>query len=196
MLFRSIQRAGGLTGEAFPEGAKMYRRVDSTGLVVIDLKSILQNRNTPSNIVLVAGDLIEIPKSKDLVSIEGFVNLDKVYSPLYLQGENMISVAFRGERSAKHYVDYFAAGVSKDGAPGEIKVQYADGRVEKTKKILFFNSYPKVKRGSHIIVGQKIQKPVAPKEEKKTDWAGVLKDTMAQATAVLTLLILVDQLSK
>jgi protein involved in polysaccharide export with SLBB domain len=195
-IYDLIERAGGLTGEAFPEGAKLYRTTDSTGLVVIDLKNILQNKNVPSNIVLIAGDVINIPKSRDLVSIEGHVNLDEVYSPGFLSGENSISVAFRGEKSAKYYVDHFAAGVSEDGSPSEILVQYADGRVEKTRKLLFFNSYPKIKRGSHIVVGQKIVKPEAPKPETKTDWASVLKDTMAQATAVLTILILVDQLSK
>ncbi|HJW28072.1 MAG TPA: SLBB domain-containing protein, partial [Saprospiraceae bacterium] len=121
-----IERAGGLTGEAFPEGAQLFRQGDSTGLVVIDLKEILSNNHTPSNIVLIKGDLIRIPKSKDLVTIEGFVNLDKAYSPKFLLGQRSISVAFRGVRSAKYYIDKFAAGVSSQGTPARIKVQYAD----------------------------------------------------------------------
>ncbi len=195
-IYDLIERAGGLTGEAFPEGAKLYRHGDDTGLVVIDLKSILQNQNTPSNIVLSAGDVIEIPKSHDLVTIEGYVNLDQAYSPSFLQGSGSISVAFRGAKSAKYYIDNFAAGISDQGAASKIKVQFADGRMERTKKILFFNSYPKASRGSHIIVGAKTVKPEKTKEQTKTDWSGVLRDTMAQATAVLTLLILVDQLAK
>jgi hypothetical protein len=78
-----------------------------------------------------------------------------------------------------------------------IKVQYADGGVEGTKKFLFFNQYPKVKRGSLVTVGPKYIKPTVEKEQKKAvDWSTVLRDTVAQATAVLTLLILVDQLGK
>jgi hypothetical protein len=191
-----IERAGGLTGEAFPEGAKLYRDVDDTGLVVIDLQDILRDKNNPSNITLREGDIIQIPKSRDLVTIGGYVNLDEAYGQGYLTGERTISVAFRGEKSAKYYVDRFAAGVSKDGAMDEIKVQFADGRVQKTKKFLFFNNYPQIKKGSLITVGPKKVKPVVEKEERKTDWGSVLRDTMYQATAVLTLLILVDELSQ
>jgi len=195
-IYDLIERAGGLTGGAFPEGAKLYRFGDNTGLVVIDLKAILQNQNTPSNIILSAGDVIQIPKSRDLVTIEGFVNLDEAYSPTYLQGEGSISVAFRGEKSAKYYIDNFAAGISEKGSASKIRVQYADGRVESTRKVFFFNKIPKAKQGSHIVVGAKtIKPPTAKGERTKTDWSSVLADTMAQATAVLTLLILVDELS-
>ncbi len=191
-----LERAGGITGKAFPEGAKLYRQGDSTGLVVINLADILRNKNTPSNIILVKGDVIEIPKSRDLVTIEGFVNLDQLYSSTFLLNEKAISVAFRGEKSAKYYIDQFAAGISEKGSPAQVKVQYADGHVERTKRFLFFNAYPRVEKGAQVIVGAKPVKPQVPREEKKTDWANVLRDTMAQATAVLTLLILVDQLSK
>lgn len=191
-----INRAGGLSGEAFPEGAKMYRLGDSTGLVVINLQQILQNNNIPSNVILLDGDVIDIPKSRDLVTIGGLVNLDEAYSEAFLKGEKRISVAFRGEKSAKFYIDNFAAGVNRRGSLKEVKVQYADGGVEKTKQFLFFNQYPKVKRGSLITVGPKEIKPAAEKSDKHIDWQNVFKDTLTQATAVLTLLILVDQLGK
>ena len=191
-----VARAGGLSGEAFPEGAKLYRQGDSTGLVVINLHEILDNNNVPSNVVLLSGDVIEIPKSRDLVTIGGLVNLDEAYSESFLTGERKISVAFRGEKNAKYYVDNFAAGVSEGGSPTEIKVQYADGGLEKTKKFLFFNQYPKVKRGSLITVGPKHIKPSVEKDGNNVDWGTVLKDTLTQATAVLTILILVDQLGK
>ena len=191
-----ILRAGGLTAEAFPQGAKLYRQGDLTGLVVINLHEILQNPEVPSNVTLLSGDLIEIPKSRDLVTIGGFVNLDDAYSEGFLKGENSISVAFRGEKNAKYYIDNFAAGVSDEGDPSEIKVQFADGRVQKTKKFLVFNTYPKVKKGSIITVGPKEIKPEVERENEKIDWGIVLKDTLTQATAVLTILILVDQLNK
>ena len=107
-------------------------------------------------------------------------------------------MAFRGERSAKYYIDNFAGGVSDTGAPSEIKVQYADGGVQMTKKFLFFNNYPRVTRGSIITVEAKEIKPQVNRdnENAKIDWGTVLKDTLTQATAVLTILILVDQLGK
>ena len=106
-------------------------------------------------------------------------------------------MAFDGEKSAKHYVDHYAAGVSENGSASEIKVQYANGRVQKTKKFMFFNNYPTVERGSIITVGPKEIKPErVEKENEKIDWGTVLRDTLTQATAVLTILILVDQLGK
>ncbi len=194
-IFNLIERAGGLTGEAFPEGAKLFRLGDSTGLVVIELADVLQNKNIPSNIILRHGDVIHVPKSRDLVTIGGHVNLDEAYSVGFLKGEKVISVAYRGDKSAKYYIDQFAAGVSKEGSTKDIRVQYADGRVEKTSKFLFFNNYPVADKGATIIVGAKEIKPTVERAEKKTDWSSVLRDTMAQATAVLTLLILVDELS-
>lgn len=194
-IYDLIQRAGGLTGEAFPEGAKLFREGDGTGLVVIDMYDIMKDSKRPSNIILREGDIIQIPKSRDLVTIGGYVNLDEAYAQGFLTGERTISVAFRGEKSARYYVDKFAAGINKDGSAMDIRVQYADGRVEKTSKVLFFNHYPQVKRGSYITVGPKKVKPPVEKNEKKADWGSILRDTMYQATAVLTLLILVDQLS-
>ena len=190
-----VARAGGLTGEAFPEGAKLYRQGDSTGLVVINLAEILQNKTVPSNIVLRSGDVLKVPKSRDLVTIGGYVNLSDVYSQGILKGQNSVTVAFRGEKSAKHYIDKFAAGVSKNGSLNEIRVQFADGRAERTKKFLFVNQYPKVEKGATITVGPKDIKPVVEKAEKNSDWGNILRDTVYQATAILTLIILIDQLS-
>ena len=191
-----IARAGGLTAAAFAAGAKMYRNRDSTGLVVINLEDILRNVSEPSNVTLLSGDVIQIPKNRDLVTIGGYVDLDEQYSDGFLRGQNSITVAFRGVKNAKYYIDNFAAGVSKDGDPSTIKVQYADGHVKKAKKFLFFNSYPKVERGSVITVDAKEIKVKEQVEREKIDWGIVLRDTLTQATAVLTILILVDQLGK
>jgi protein involved in polysaccharide export with SLBB domain len=196
-IYDVIERAGGLSGQAFPEGAKLFRQGDGTGLVVIDLHDILKNSNIPSNITLRGGDVIEIPKSRALVTIDGHINLDDAYSNKFLKGGSSISIAYRGAKSARYYVNNFAAGVSTTGTMNKLKVQYADGRVQKTGKFLFvFNKHPKVRKGSVITVGAKKVKPPRQKSEKKNDWGLVLRDTLYQATAILTLLILVDQLSK
>jgi len=163
---------------------------------IVNTTSAVGYNNIPSNVSLLSGDIIDVPKHRDLVTIEGHVNLEEAYAHGFLTGQNKISVAFRGEKSAKYYVDNFAAGVSKTGSPEDIKVEYADGGAKKTTKFFFFNQYPKVKRGSTIIVGPKeVKTTVASKKEKEeVDWGVVLRDTLTQVTAVLTILILVDQL--
>src|SRR5690606_23597562 len=131
----------------------------------------------------------------DLVTLTGFVNLNEAYSEDFLTGERSVSVAFRGERSAKYYVDEFAAGVSDRGSKSRIRVQYADGRVRKTNGFIF-RHYPKVERGSTVYVGPKKQKPQKVKSERKADWSVALRDTLAATTAIITILVLVDQLSQ
>lgn len=68
-----VQRAGGWTDVAFLKGAKLIRKDD--GLVLLDL-DILEKEG-PScryNYVLRPGDVVILPKLKDLVSIAGKVN--------------------------------------------------------------------------------------------------------------------------
>lgn len=68
-----VQRAGGWTEIAFLKGAKLMRKED--GLVLLDL-AILEKEGQQSryNYVLRPGDLIILPKLKDLVSIAGKIN--------------------------------------------------------------------------------------------------------------------------
>jgi protein involved in polysaccharide export with SLBB domain len=68
-----VERAGRWTDVAFLKGAKLMRKED--GLVLLDL-AILEKEGKDSryNYVLRAGDVIILPKLKDLVSIAGKIN--------------------------------------------------------------------------------------------------------------------------
>ncbi len=67
-----IRRSGGLTSIAFAEGAKLFRKGD--GYVLLDLQEVLKDSNSVYNYLLKEGDVITVPKIKDLVSIAGRVN--------------------------------------------------------------------------------------------------------------------------
>ncbi|MCH2044484.1 MAG: SLBB domain-containing protein [Saprospiraceae bacterium] len=72
-----IERAGGLSTIAFLEGATLQRKED--GYVLLDLREMMDKDNedaltSPFNYILKGGDVISIPKVKDLVSIAGRVN--------------------------------------------------------------------------------------------------------------------------
>lgn len=67
-----ITRAGGVTKIAFLEGAQLYRAGE--GYVVLNLDEVLKNENSIYNYYLKEGDVISVPKIKDLVSIAGRVN--------------------------------------------------------------------------------------------------------------------------
>ena len=191
-----VRRAGGFTAEAFPSGASLYRSKDSIGYVVISLDQVMSNPSSRANIILSEGDYLFIPKQKDLVRIAGATNVHDLYPEKVVSGNNAISVAYDGARSAKYYIDQFAAGVSKNGDPDKVTVEHPNGKVDRTKHFLFFKIYPKVSKGAVINVGYKEQKPERLKKDRKdVDWAKVVADSIAQATAILSLILLIDRLN-
>jgi protein involved in polysaccharide export with SLBB domain len=192
-LIQVIQRAGGTTAEAFPAGATVYRQQDNIGYIVIRLEEAVKNASSNYNIILKDGDLIEIPKTKDIVTIRGATQSSDLYPEKILAG-GKINVAFDGNRSVLYYVDKYAAGVGKDGRKRLISVEHPNGQIERTKDYFFYKSYPTVQKGSIITVGYVEKKKELDKVERKPiDWSKVLADSVAQATALLTLIILVQR---
>ena len=191
-----IQRAGGLTLEAFPEGATLYRVKDSIGYVVLDLKDAMKKPDSRFDFILKENDQIYVPKQKDLVRIAGATNAKDLYPDKLLANNNTISVAYFEGKNAKYYVDHYAAGVSNNGDPRKITVEHANGKIERTRRVFFFKTYPKVYKGSVINVGYKDAKLQKDKKEHKdVDWAKVVADSIAQATAILSLILLIDRLN-
>jgi len=193
-----IQRAGGLTAEAFVDGATLIRSEDNLGFVVMNLKEALSNTNSNFNYILKENDAITIPKNKDLVSIQGAVNIYELYPEKYLK-QGKVNVAYYDNKRAKWYVNEFAAGVNENGKNSLITVEYPNGRVKKTINYGLFKVYPKVKKGSTITVGYKKVKPKTEKDNSKkedVDWGKIVGNAIAQATAVLSLILLIQNINK
>ncbi len=193
-----VQRAGGLTAEAFPEGATLSRSEGPIpGPIVIRLDEAIKQNNSPSNIVMKRGDRINVPKVRDFVSIAGAVNTSERFSPELVGPDNRVTVIFDGSRSARHYIERFAGGFAENGDRKNVTVEYANGEIRKSKDFGLFQVYPPIEKGSMVHVGTKPPKPPdRPEGEKeKIDWGEVLKDAVTQATAVLTLILLIDRTS-
>jgi protein involved in polysaccharide export with SLBB domain len=192
-LIQVIQRAGGITAEAFPAGATVFRQQDNIGYIVVKLEDALKNASANSNIILKDGDLIEIPKTKDIVTIRGATQSSDLYPEKILAG-GKINVAFDGNRSALYYVEKYASGVGKDGRRRLISVEHPNGQIDRTKDYFFFKTYPTVQKGSIVTVGYvEKKKELERKERKEIDWSKVVADSVAQATVLLTLIILVQR---
>ena len=137
------------------------------------------------------GDVINIPKLNAIVSIEGATKYRELYAE-NLAKNGKINIAFEGVKSAKYYIDKYAGGVEKGGDKGDIIVEHASGKVEKTKDYFLFKKYPKVREGSTIRVPRKPVDPEKQKSEKEDiDWGRVLADSIAQATTILSLVLLI-----
>ncbi|HRG32198.1 MAG: SLBB domain-containing protein [Saprospiraceae bacterium] len=190
-----IQRAGGLGLESFPEGATLYREQDDIGYIVLNLKHALSSVNSRYNLILKDKDVLYIPKKKDLVRISGATNASNLYPDKLLASNNSITVAFHSGRRAKFYLNHYAAGINENGDIKKVTVEHANGRIEKTRNYWFFKKSPKVYKGSIIHVGLKDPKTQKVKMDKKqVDWSKVVVDTFAQITAVLSIVLLIQNL--
>ena len=188
-----LKDAGSVTDEAFIRGIKLFRAKDNVGYIIFDLEDAMKNPNSFNNIILQAGDRIELPKVNSLVSISGATKADELYTS-DISGSGSQTFPYEEGKNAKYYIDKYAGGVNESGDKSRITVEYANGEVKKVKRFLFFRDYPDVKPGSRITVGYKpVKKENGPKGEKKdVDWGGVLADSIAQATTVLSLILLLQ----
>ncbi|MCW3462086.1 SLBB domain-containing protein [Chitinophaga nivalis] len=174
-----LQRTGGLRPDAYPEGAVLMRKTyanvsdsillssklelfynklqDSSDieqvkrtvnrreqLVGINLEEIMKKPGSKYDLLLEDGDVIRIPKKLQTVQVFG-----EIYFPKKIRFDK--SYTFR---------DYISGtgGYTSSALKRRSYVVYANGEVKNTRKVLFFNSYPKVKPGAEIYIPSKKEK--------------------------------------
>lgn len=190
-----IERAGGLSPEAFLKGSTLYREEGGIGYIVIDLEESLKAKGSEIDVILKRGDILNIPEKNNIVTITGAVNLREVFTD-DIVATNKIAAPFVPGKNAKQYIDSYGGGIADHGSNSKIYVRQADGAIQRTKNFLFFKKYPEVEPGSTIVVG--VKPPPKSKdnggEKSKTDWGEVVGNTVAQATSVLTLILLLQRL--
>lgn len=192
-----IQDAGGVTAEAFMEGATLYRVKNGEGFIIINLEKALNKpKNSHENVILQDGDQIVIPKTSNIVTIEGATKTNEVY-PERILAQGKIMIPYQKGKTAKYYVDEYAGGLSENASKNNITVLDASGKLTKTKNFLFFKIYPKVGPGAKINVGTKPVKPEKEKDKEKEDvkWGEILANSIAQATAILSLILLIQNVN-
>jgi len=188
-----VKEAGGLTDEAFAKGATLNRNENGLGYVVIDLEKAMKNPTSNANVILQLSDYIEIPKIKNLVTVEGAVNTSDALNKLD-NNNSRINFVFDGNTSVKHYIER-SGGFKKNSDKSTVAVIYPNGEVKRAKRILFFRKYPKVVPGSTIFVETKQAEVVGVDgKSEKIEWGKIFADSIGQASAILSLLLLVDRL--
>ncbi len=136
-----VQRAGGLTPRAYPEGIRFVREVDNRGRIDIDLPKALRDHGSRDNIILQPGDLIQIPEYQPSVRVLGAVN-----SPG--------SVLYRRGAGLEYYLSA-AGGFTRAAEKGQVSVHYANGEVRTRRRTLFFHSDPTPGPGAEVIIPAK-----------------------------------------
>ncbi|MFI3296139.1 MAG: SLBB domain-containing protein [bacterium] len=156
-----LKDAGGVTDAAYLKGASLKRKMSEdeakriealsvvdgvkvlqkqTYSVGIDLYKAVNNPGSEDDVVLMDGDEIYIPQMQSTVKVSGAV----------LQPN---SLTYVNKVSAREYVNM--AGGYGDSARKRPFVVYMNGKISKTKKYLFFKSYPKIEPGCEVVVPTK-----------------------------------------
>ncbi|MBP5364972.1 MAG: SLBB domain-containing protein [Bacteroidales bacterium] len=167
-----IKRAGGLTSNAFVDGARLYRKVVlSEKEKIIKYNQMKDNVDTTTmsidqffaddNYELVSTDLRSI-----LLNPNGETDLqlrdgDEIVIPQRSQTVkvsgvvlNPVSMTYMGRKSAKKYVKS-SGGFGPKAKKGKTFVIHANGEADATSHFLFFRHYPKVLPGSEVVVPEK-----------------------------------------
>ncbi len=142
-----FSKVGGLRPEAYLPGARFYRGEE---LIAVDIEAIVNKPTLPSNLLLMHGDTLIIPRRLETVRIQG-----GVHNPSVMNFDPKFS-----------YDDYIsqAGGYTEHGWKKRVYVSYPNGRTHRTKNFLFFRSFPKVEPGAVVTVPVK----VTEQERQKT----------------------------
>ena len=163
-----ILKSGGNRSEADLGSAKFTRAGKVIG---VDLTKVMDNRNDVNNLVLNSGDVLDIPRRKETVTING-----QVYSPT--------SVPFEANLKLKEYIN-LAGGTTDSAYVKKTYVRYGNGRLARTRSFAGIKAYPRIENGSEIIV------PV----RRKYRWSPAERIAVSSAlVSIATILITVIRL--
>ncbi|MCK4920259.1 MAG: SLBB domain-containing protein, partial [Bacteroidales bacterium] len=190
-----IARAGGLSPEAYPEGATLYRKIEmdeqtrqrileqleksftdklepttenilQEQAIGIDLPSILSKPGSEYDLLLKDGDRLKIPVELQTVRLTGAL--------LY-----PVTVKYDKGMRLSGYVSK-AGGYMDNAQKNKAYVLYANGTVDRTKSLMWIKDYPAIEPGAEIIV------PLKPEREKLSPQAAI---SMSSAIASMALVL-------
>ena len=201
-----INRSGGLTAQAYEKGATLFRLVklsteeietrsktvaeiaddakkgtfiteevsaNKQEAIGIDLVKILKNPGSREDIILQDGDIISIPKRLETVRLQG--ELLRPTTVKYREGDSFSDYVSQG------------GGFTRASLRRKSYVVYPNGSIDRTRKFLFFNIYPRVEPGSEIIVPLRTASDLAETQKGLQALIGVVQATVLLFTSVIAI---------
>jgi len=164
-----IDRAGGLTEDAYPEGGRLTRLGIPVGT---DFQSAITG-NIDDDLVLSDGDEIIIPIYDPTILVEGAVAFES-------------RIRFRNGMDLAEAIQN-AGGYIPEADEGRVSVEYLNGQRAVVRKTLWlFKNTPPIEPGSRITVPLKSEDPGSG-----FDWNSALSGTLAALSAFATVYIAV-----
>lgn len=215
-----VERAGGMTPYAFQLGGQLFRFNDTLGYVQLSLDKTFEKapqtkkkkkirefeaEHDKFNYILFDNDSIYIPKMRNVVTLRGAIGHFDAH-PADTLGQ--FSVPYHPDHRADFYIENYGAGFGRYAKRCRTYVQQPNGHTERVKRKWWGRQYPKVENGAVIMVDStdRRKKELEKKEwlkqskikpiEKEKDWNKAFESVTAKVTAVLTLLILIQQATR
>ena len=194
-LWEIIQLAGGLLDDADPY-ARVFRTYRNRGTIGVNLKKAKGNKGKmDSDIILMDGDVINIVRQENIVSIREIGTRMAQYVPDEFSSASK-TVVYDGGHNAAWYIRNYAGGFQKVANKNSVTVTYPNNQTDGTKRNFFgIRRYPKVQPGGVITVSidrEKREKLDTPKE--KINWSNTFNQSITTLTSVISLIVLVDRL--
>jgi len=166
-----IERAGGLTPQAYPTGVSFTRAFDNQGRIGIDLPQALEDESSADNFVLLGGDAIHIPEYNPVVEVRGAVNAP-------------VAVAWVSGKDIEYYIGA-AGGYAINAERGRSYVVQPSGKVESVgRRSLVPDKLPKPQAGAELHV------PVKPdKQDNTAQIFGIAAQVLASIVTVIIVAI-------
>lgn len=194
-LSEVIKRAGGLLDAADPHGSQLFRTYHKRGNITINIGKAMSTGNLKDNPILFEGDVININRLENTVTIGENGTRMAQYSSSS-DSTAFKNVVFQGRKSAAWYIRNYAGGFQQRANRNSVTVTLPNNQMIGTQHSLWiFRNYPHAQSGSIITMQMKPPKE-KPALEKRTDWDNILGRTTQSLTAVLTLYLLINQLAK
>ena len=194
-LWEIIELAGGLLDDADPY-ARVFRTYRNRGTIGVNLKKAKGNKGKmDSDIILMDGDVINIVRQENIVSIREIGTRMAQYVPDEFSSASK-TVVYDGGHNAAWYIRNYAGGFQKVANKNSVTVTYPNNQTDGTKRNFFgIRRYPKVQPGGVITVSidrEKREKLDTPKE--KVNWSNTFNQSITTLTSVISLIVLIDRL--
>jgi protein involved in polysaccharide export with SLBB domain len=168
-----IQRAGGLTSDAYANGVIFYRPRNGVGRIGIELPDVLKDDESLDNLLLQDGDSLFIPRYNAVVNVQGAVN-----SP--------VAVTYSPGKNISYYIRA-AGGPSRRADVKRAYVTQPNGKVDaRESNFLLPDGLPEPQPGSVVYV------PERDPNDKPADALQLLA-VLAQISAALLTVILASR---
>lgn len=172
-----IKRAGGLTPQAYIEGATLIRTIQLSDAEIeerqrrimdinqsgaqkgtVQVEEVGETKQEAIGINLRA--ILEKPESlENLILVDGdIIRIPKRLETVRIQGEVLYPTSVK-YLDAKQFMDYIseAGGFTRKSLKSKAYVLYANGSVDRTRRFFFVNVYPRIEPGTEIIVPTKAE---------------------------------------